>query len=90
MMLFGPRFAIVIWWLFSSARWDAAFSSVFIPIAGFFVLPWTTLMWVFVAPNGQASGIDGLFLLLAVIADLSAYGGGVYGNTHRNAPPQVI
>lgn len=89
MMLFGPRVAIVLWWLFSSARWDAAFSSVFIPIAGFFLLPWTTLMWVLVAPNGNASGIDGLFLLLAVIVDLSSYGSGFYGSSNRNTPQTI-
>jgi hypothetical protein len=73
--LIGPRIAIVAWWLLDPARWALVFSSVLWPIIGFLVLPWTTLVYVWLAP----SGIDTLgliFLVLAVIVDLGSYGGG--------------
>lgn len=73
--LIGPRVAIVAWWLLDPARWALVFSSVLWPILGLVLLPWTTLVYVWLAPGG----IDTLGLILlgvAVIVDLSSYGGG--------------
>jgi len=73
--LIGPRVAIVAWWLLDPARWSLAFSSALLPILGFILLPWTTLVYVWVAPGGiDTLGL--IFLVLAVIADLGSYGGG--------------
>ena len=73
--LIGPRVAIVAWWLLDPARWALAFSSALWPILGFFLLPWTTLVYVWVAPGGiDTLGL--IVLVLAVIVDIGAYGGG--------------
>ena len=73
--LIGPRVAIVAWWLLDPARWALAFSSALLPILGFILLPWTTLVYVWVAPGGiDTLGL--IFLVLAVIVDVGAYGGG--------------
>jgi hypothetical protein len=73
--LIGPRVAIVAWWLLDPARWALAFGSALLPILGFILLPWTTLVYVWLAPGGiDTLGL--IFLVLAVIVDVGAYGGG--------------
>ena len=52
---FGPRAAILVWWLVDQVRWNQAFDTFLWPLAGFLVAPWTTLMYVAVFP----AGIDG-------------------------------
>jgi hypothetical protein len=74
-LIFSPRLVMVLWWLFDMARWAATFDSVLLPILGFVFAPWTTLIYVLVAPNG-VTGIDWLLLGIAVIVDLGAIGGG--------------
>ena len=79
LLAFGPRTAIAIWWLVEPLRWSATFGSFFLPLLGFLFIPWTTLMYVLVAPNG-VNGLDYLWLGLAVAADIASYSaGGVYG-----------
>ncbi len=70
LLLTGPRFGIILWWLISPGRWDRAFNTVILPILGFIFLPWTTLMFVIVAPNGSLSGGDWLWLTLAFVVDI--------------------
>jgi hypothetical protein len=74
-LIFSPRLVMVIWWLLDMARWAATFDSVLVPILGFILAPWTTLMYVLVAPGG-VSGIDWLWLGVAVLVDLASLGGG--------------
>ena len=54
---FGPRAAILVWWLIEPFRWGAAFETFLWPFLGFLVLPWTTLMYVAVFPGG-INGFD--------------------------------
>lgn len=71
---FAPRVALVLMWLLTD-RISAAFGGILVPLVGFFLLPWTTLVFTLVAPGGLGV-LDLVFLVLAVAADLSAYGGG--------------
>jgi hypothetical protein len=82
LLLFGPRLVGVLWWLFQPLRWDASFATFLIPLLGLVFLPWTTVMYVLVAPGG-IHGLDVIWLLLAVLADVASYGGGVYGRSRR-------
>jgi hypothetical protein len=82
LFLLGPRAAVIIWWILDPARWSLAFSSVLWPIIGVVLLPWTTLMWVIVAPGGVA-GLDWLWLGLAVLLDVSMWSGSAWGNRDR-------
>ncbi|HJT64754.1 MAG TPA: hypothetical protein VJ839_08295 [Candidatus Limnocylindria bacterium] len=76
LFIFGPRAAIIIWWLVEQLRWAATFDNAIVPILGFLFLPWTTLMYVLVAPQGLDT-IDTIGMILAVLADIgSLFGGG--------------
>ena len=73
----GPRVAIVIWLLLDPLRWAMAFGNTLLwPLLGFVFLPWTTLVFAWLAPFGRIGDLGLLWLVLALIADLSAYGGG--------------
>ena len=74
-LIFSPRLVMLIWWLLDMARWSATFDNVIVPILGFVLTPWTTLMYVLVAPGGVA-GLDWLWLGIAVLVDLGSIGGG--------------
>lgn len=82
LFLLGPRAAIIIWWIANPTRWDLAFSSWLWPVVGFILLPWTTLMWVIVSPGG-VTGLDWLWVGLAVVLDISMWSGGAWGNRDR-------
>ncbi|UCC61721.1 MAG: hypothetical protein JSV36_13060 [Anaerolineae bacterium] len=82
LMLLGPRAAILIWWLVYPVRWQLAFDTWIWPLLGFIFVPWTTLMYVLVAPGGVI-GFDWVWIALAVVADIGMYVGGGYGNRDR-------
>ena len=83
LLILGPRAVIVVWWLIAPVQWSATFGSLLLPLLGFLFLPWTTLMYMLVAPHGVV-GFDYLWLALALFADLSSYaGGGAYGRRRR-------
>ena len=75
LLFFGPRAAIALWWLFEPARWNLTFDSFWLPFLGFLFLPMTTLMYVLVAPGG-VTGLDWLWMGLAVLFDLLGRAGG--------------
>jgi len=88
LLFFGPRTAIALWWLFEPVRWSLTFTSFLLPFLGFLIAPWTTLMYVLVAPGGVI-GFDWLWLGLAIAADLISYSsGGVYGRRRRSVAAQ--
>ena len=83
LVLLGPRFAGIVWWIWQPLRWATTFNdSWIIPLLGLIFLPWTTLFAVIVGWNGIA-GIDWLFIALGFIFDLGSYTGGGYGNRDR-------
>jgi hypothetical protein len=83
MVLIGPRFAILVWWLFDQTRWQLAFENFFIAFIGFFLAPWTTLMYVAVFPNG-VNGFDWIIMGFAVLADVASWtSGGFSGRRYQ-------
>jgi hypothetical protein len=72
----GPRFFMLLWWLLFPGRWEATFDSAFWPILGFVFLPWTTLMYVAVAPFGGVNGVDWFLLVFAFLCDMLGFSGG--------------
>ena len=83
LMMLGPRAGILVWWLINPARFTLVFKGTFMwPLLGFLFLPWTTLAYLLVAPFGVV-GFDWIWLILGLLADLSTYGGGGYGNRDR-------
>lgn len=82
LVLLGPRIFGAIWWLFQSSRWMAAFSHWaggglwwIWPVLGLVFLPWTTIMYVILAPGGIV-GFDWLWIGLMFFGDIISYGGG--------------
>lgn len=82
-LLCGPRAGVLFWWLVNPDRWDTAFSSAVWPVLGFVFLPWTTLMFVAVAPFGNVAGFDWVWLALAFVVDISSIASSGYGNRGR-------
>lgn len=80
LMLGGPRLAIVVWWLTATSRWEAAFDTFLWPFLGFIFLPWTTVMFVIVAPAGNVAGFDWLWLGLAIATDVTTHVGSAGGS----------
>jgi hypothetical protein len=81
-LLAGPRVGIIFWWLINPDRWDRAFDTFIWPFLGFLFLPWTTLMFVAVAPTGNPVSFDWLWLAPAFVIDLASLTSG-YGTRHR-------
>ncbi len=82
LVFLGPRFFGAMWWLVDPARWQLTFNGWPMgnlwwiwPVLGIIFLPWTTIMYVIVAPGG-VTGLDWLWLGIAVFADIAWYGGG--------------
>jgi hypothetical protein len=82
LLVAGPRAALLIWWLLDQMRFRNTFDSLLLPLLGFLFLPWTTLAYVLVAPLG-VTGLDWLWLGLALLVDLGSHGGGAYSNRDR-------
>ena len=68
---------------FSQRSWQAAFNGWtggnlwwIWPVLGIIFIPWTTIMFVIVAPGG-VNGFDWVWLGLALFGDIASYSGGV-------------
>ena len=75
----SPRLALVATWLFTGVI-ERTFDGWLVPIAGFFLLPWTTLGYVWMWDSGrQVEGLEWFLVGLAFVVDLGAYVGGGRG-----------
>lgn len=75
--LISPRLALVALFLFSDML-DRAYEGWLLPLAGFFLLPWTTFAYAVLWDIG-GRGVDGFewfLVILAFLADLASYAGG--------------
>ena len=92
MAIFGailPRFTLLVAWSNDSAYWESLFGSQLWLLGGFLVLPWTTLIYGFVQPNGL-SLLNWIFLGCAFMLDLATWGIGALASrkqvsTYRSA-----
>jgi len=82
LVFFGPRLAILVWWLINPLYISSAFNNWILPILGIIFLPWTLLMYLIVFPGGVV-GFDWLIVGLGLVADIASYAGGGYGNRSR-------
>ena len=71
---FAPRLALFLMWLIND-RISTAFDGFLLPLAGFFLMPWATLIYVLVSPGGL-NIFEIMILIIAVGADLGIWGGG--------------
>jgi hypothetical protein len=72
--LISPRLALFFVWIFSDLLGDA-FESWWLPLLGFFLLPWTTLAYALMwgAGANQVSGFEWFIVILAFLVDLGAW-----------------
>ena len=83
-LLIGPRFALVCMWLFSDMISRAFRGDFIIPILGIILLPYTMIFYVIVAQYmGMSNPFAWLLVIVGFIIDISAYGGGWWGNRGR-------
>lgn len=70
----SPRLALFAIFLFSDLL-SRAFDSWFVPLLGFFLLPWTTLAYAMMwsASTNEVNGFEWFIVILAFVFDLGSY-----------------
>ena len=91
MAAFAPRFVFLVIWIARPVYVDSVFDTFILPLLGLIFLPFTTLMYVFLAaPPFGLTGWDWLWIGIAAVLDLSHYGGAyVQRGQMRTTPPPV-
>ncbi len=78
----SPRFVLFLMWVFGD-RLDIAFDSFWTGLAGFLILPWTSVCYALAyAPIGEVSGIGWVLVAFGLLTDLGTWFGG--GREGRN------
>ena len=83
------RMFLIFAWLARPVAFNVVFNGAWLlPCLGIMILPFTTLMYVILVTNGPGniSGLDWLWLVLAVLIDLASIGAA--GAANRNQIPQ--
>ena len=91
-LVLGSRIAIFVWWLLDRTLFNSAFGNWVLPggvnipswlwaLLGGIFIPWTTLAYLYVFPNGIV-GLDWVILGIGVLIDLASHGGS-YRNRSR-------
>jgi len=81
------RLFLLFAWIGRPVLFNAAFGSWIVPCLGFLFLPFTTLMYLILIQGvGKIDGLDWLWLILAVVLDLSSAASAAAAN--RNQIPQ--
>lgn len=73
--LISPRLALVALWLLTDLL-QRAIDNALLGVIGFFLLPWTTLVYALMwhAGTNGVKEFEVVFVVLAFLADLGAYG----------------
>jgi hypothetical protein len=78
-ILLFPRIMLVLMWIFSTYLQRAFHDGLALPLLGFIFLPLTTIVYAWELNSGMpTSGVNLLWLLIAVIIDLGGLGGGAH------------
>ena len=74
--LFSPRLAIFLLAIFTNDL-SRAFDSWLVPLLGFFLLPWTTLVYTLLwTTSRHVNGVEWVLVGAAVLLDIGVVGGG--------------
>ena len=83
-ILLFPRITLAAMWIFSTYLQRAFQGGLLLPLAGFFFLPLTTIVYAWEVNSGMPrDGINLIWLLIAVIIDLGGLGGGARSRSKR-------
>jgi len=86
---FTPRLAFLFLWIFTPLV-NRAFTGIILPILGLIFLPFTTLIYILVYnPTFGLTGWDWLWIILAFLLDIGAYGASAYTNKDRFGETQT-
>lgn len=73
--IFSPRLALFCVWLFGDLL-GRAFDGAIVPLLGFFLLPWTTLVYALVwSSSDRVDGFEWLLVAAAFLVDIGAFAG---------------
>lgn len=85
-ILMFPRITLAVMWLSSTYLQRAFPDNLVLPLLGFLFLPLTTLVYAWELNSGMpTTGINLLWLLIAVIIDLGLLGGGARSRSKGKA-----
>jgi hypothetical protein len=75
--MLSPRLALFFVAVFSDLP-SRALDGIWLPLLGFFLLPWTTLAYIVMWDLGsqQVAGFSWFIVIAAFLADIGAYGSG--------------
>jgi hypothetical protein len=74
--LFSPRLAIFLLAIFTNDL-SRAFDSWLVPLLGFFLLPWTTLVYTLLwTTSRHVNGVEWVLVAVAFLLDVGVIGGG--------------
>ena len=74
--LISPRLVLFVLWIFSSVL-SRAFDSWIVPLLGFFLLPWTTLIYTLLwTTSRHVNGVEWVLVGVGVLLDVGVIGGG--------------
>jgi len=80
---FFPRIAFLVYWIARPQAVSAVFGTVLWPLLGLIFLPFTTLMYTILWRPGGLVGTDWLWVVIALLLDLSHYASSAYANRER-------
>lgn len=87
---FAPRLALVLMALFNNEITKAFDGSWLVPLIGWLILPYTTLVYVLISWwQGGVEGFYWFFVILAFLVDLSSYFGSYSRRTEIRTYPQT-
>jgi hypothetical protein len=74
--LFSPRLAIILLAIFTDDL-SRSFDSWLVPLIGFFLLPWTTLIYALLWTTGHhVNGVEWVLVAAGFLLDIGFVGGG--------------
>ena len=80
LVFFGPRLAILVWWLITPLYVSSIFGDNWLlTLLAWAFIPWTVLMYMVIG-GGPLVGFDWVLMALGVLADVASYSGGGWGN----------
>jgi hypothetical protein len=83
-ILLFPRGALALMWFFSAYLQRAFHGGLVLPVLGFIFFPLTTIVYAWEINSAMpTTGINLLWLLIAVIIDLGGLGGGAHRRSRR-------
>lgn len=83
-ILFFPRVVLVLMFLFTTYLQRAFHNGLLVPLLGFIFLPITTIVYAWeINSHLPLEGFNLLWLLLAVVFDISGWGGGGFHARRR-------